>query len=63
VVCGSFTLMLNTLPAYGAGLGVCYSGMCPNLRGELVPAGVPNAETSRSQRSKRTSSTGTTPTC
>jgi hypothetical protein len=23
VVCGSFTLMLNTLPGYGAGLAVC----------------------------------------
>lgn len=46
VVCGSFTLMLNTLPGYGAGLAVCYSGMRPDLRGEPVPGGRPNADPS-----------------
>lgn len=32
VVCGPFTLMLNTLLGYGVGLAACYSGMCPDLR-------------------------------
>ena len=40
VVCGSFTLMLNTLPAYGAGFAVCHGGMCPARAASLRRAGV-----------------------